>query len=259
MQRASLAMGMLLTWVSALFPGCLLSAKTHAKYATAGPVAIAAQTKWTGQSIVIDNANGSLTIQGTPGLMNIEVNALPFAFADNESDATIAVSDVSGTISLGEPGSAGNGTFAIHCGMAAAGHGSAPRETTGCDLVVAVPAGSQASGITLTATAHAGAIVATGPISGGVQLQSDNGSVSASIAPTPGVTVAASTQKGDVTLTLPASFAADALSLQAPQGTVAIEGFSDLTPSSTSRGVKGSGASSVLASSASGNVTLVSM
>jgi hypothetical protein len=258
MPRA-LMMGMLLAGVGAAFPGCLLSTKAHAKYATAGPVILGSQTKWNGQSIVIENASGSLTIIGTAGLMTIQVNAVPFAFADNESDATAAVADVSGTISLGEPGSMANGTFVVRCGTAAAAHGSAPRETTGCDLTVAVPAGSQAAGITLSATAHAGAIVATGPITGGIQLLSENGAVSASIAPTAGVTVAASTQKGDVSLMLPASFAADALSLQAPQGSVTIDGFPDVTPGSTSRGVKGTGAASITASSASGNVTLASM
>jgi hypothetical protein len=94
-------------------------------------------------------------------------------------------------------------------------------------------------------------------ITGSVKVHSDNGEAVGGVVPTPGSQIEVSTKNGGATLSLPAGFACDALTLSAPSGTVTVaSGFTNtVTATSTSVGM-GGGAKSVVVSTDLGDVTL---
>jgi hypothetical protein len=260
--------------------GCTVSVKTQTKYVSSTPTALTSMATWVSQPIEVQNANGSVTVVSAPGATNVSVSAVPFAFADNQTDGDAAVADVTSTIKLDEiaPDATQPGHLYVHCDHAASGHGTAQNGTTGCDLTITIPAGSATQGVPLSVTAHNGpvsvstvtavtgqqiiiqsdngSVTATG-ITGGVKAHSNNGPVTASFIPTAGANMEASTEVGDVALSLPASFATDRLTLTATQGTVTVQGFgADVTDKTTSRGAPGTGAGQIVATTGLGNVTL---
>jgi Toastrack DUF4097 len=256
--------------------GCTVSAHTQTRYTAQQQVTKTSVGTWNGtQQITVYNQNGDLTIVADPNATTISLVATPFAFADNSDDAQAAIVDVTNTIAINES----NG-FAVSCSIAVSSHGSAANGTTGCQITVTVPAGSAQTGVNLAGQAHNGQLQAQGtftaPAGGQVNLYSDNGevsgvaivggarahsgngSVSASFTPTEGAVEEASSGNGDVALSLPANFAADQLTMTSGNGTVNITGFSDLTPSSTSRGTAGTGAKSITVTTDNGNVSVSS-
>ena len=242
-----------------------------------------ATAAWNGEEITVDNKNGDVLVQGDSTTTKIFVTAKPFAFADGkdetkgttgEPDAQAALRDVIASIAIEESA----GKISIHCGQANGNHGSAAQGTTGCDaFTVHVPQGSATKGLTLSSVAQNGSntatnlyaadgaqikigsgngsVTATG-ITGGANLKSDNGDLVASVTPTQGSVVEVTTGNGDITLSLPTDFAADKVSLTAG-GKVSVEGFTDLTAGSTSRGNAGTGAASITATASSlGDLTV---
>lgn len=254
--------------------GCTVSAHTQTKYTAQQPVTKTSVGAWNGTQLIhVFNQNGDLTIVADPSTSNISVSAVPFAYADNSTDGQAAVVDVSNTVSIDES----NG-FAVNCTVATATHGSAATGTTGCELTVTVPAGSAQTGVNVTGHAGNGQLVAQGTFTapagaqvnlysdngdvsgvavvGGARAHSDNGTVSAAFTPTVGAVEEVSSGNGDVTLSLPANFAADSISLTAPSGTVSVTGFSGLSATSTSWGTAGTGAKSITVTTGLGNVSV---
>jgi hypothetical protein len=251
-----------------------LTAQT--KY-TGGTVTKQSQGTWNGQLIHVFNQNGDLTIVADPNATNVSLTAIPFAYADPDAgaDAQAAIADVTNLIGIDES----NG-FAVNCPIAQSNHGTAKNGTTGCSLTVTVPAGTTQLGLTLDGHAGNGPLTAQGTftadtgaqvilrsdngdvsgvqIVGGAKARSENGTVTAAFTPTVGAVEEASSGNGDVTLGLPANFAADSLQLSAPSGNVNITGFSDITATSTSRGAAGTGAKSITVTTDLGNVTIQS-
>lgn len=230
-------------------------------------------TDWTGQAIEIENANGDVVVVGDASATKITVETKPFAFADGDkqADADGTIADVVASIAIDE-----SGHFYIHCAHGAS-HGSAAAGTSGCDgFTVHVPAGSVQQGLTLKATSHNGHVSASGltaavsqqlqilsdngdvsatGITGGVKVHTDNGGASGSVTPTPGSSVEVSSKLGDVTLALPAGFAADQITLKGSP--VTVTGFgTDFTSTSTSRGAAGTGASSIAVTTDLGQCTV---
>jgi hypothetical protein len=146
---------------------------------------------------------------------------------------------------------------------------------------VTVPAGSASQGVALTAhtgngdvTASqlysAGGVVmqiltdngsakATG-ITGSATVHSKNGNATGSVTPILGSQIEVSTGNGDATLSLPASFACDSLTLSAPGGNVTVgSGFTNnVAATSTSVGMSKTGASSVTVTAGTlGNASLL--
>lgn len=234
------------------------------------PVSKTAQNDWNGHAIEIQNANGDVTVQGDASVTKITVDYVPFAFADKEDEpsAQAAIREVDATLKIDESAD----KITITCGQASAKHGSANTGTTGCgSFTVKVPSNQ---GIALVAVSKNGSMTATGlqssdtstidvrsdngsvtatGIRGNAKVYSDNGSVTASLTPNVGSTLDVSTGNGDIDLALPSDFAADSLSLSGGSDgkDVKIEGFSDITAESTSRGTAGQGAKSITAKASS--------
>jgi hypothetical protein len=253
-----------------------ITLKTQTKY-TAEQQTKEASAAWSGEEIAIDNKNGDVTVQGDASTTKVSVTAKPFAYGDTrdvakgttgEPDAQAALRDVIASIVIEESG----GKITVRCGQANGNHGSAAQATTGCDgFTVKVPSGSAQKGLTLSAIAQNGSNTATNltaadgaqiqigsgngsvsatGITGGANVKTDNGDLVASIAPTRGSVVEVTTGNGDIQLSLPSDFSADAIAFTAGRK-VTIEGFTDLTATSTSRGTAGAGASSVTATASS--------
>lgn len=253
--------------------GCTVTVKTQTKFRPAAPVTGSSQAAWTAQAIEIENANGGVRIVGDASATKVTFSTFPFAFADTQTDGDAAVADVQGRIAIDETAD----RIYVHCSTASKSYGTAANGTTGCDdLTVTVPAGSLSAGLKLKAVSHNGSVsaqnltaaagqqllilsdngsVTASNITGSVRAHTDNGSVDASFTPTGGAQCEASSGNGDVTLSLPADFSADALALSA-KGGVVINGFSDLTAASTSRGQPGNGAARIVASTDNGKVTI---
>jgi hypothetical protein len=230
--------------------GTCTTLKTQTKYT--GQNAFNAQATYDSKQIVIENANGNLTVvAGSDN--NITATATPFAFADNETDAQGAMADMALTIDE----TSLPGKIHVQCTMPKSAHGSASAATAGCDnMKVTVPAGSVAAPIDLIITAHNGSASGSG-FTGATILHSDNGDASLRITPGQGKAVESSTGNGQASLALPANFAADKIKIEADNGKLT-SSFSDVTISTTSRGAAGTGASSVVLLSNNGDLTLTS-
>jgi hypothetical protein len=251
--------------------------KTQNKYQGTAVTAHEANA-FAGQAIHIGNQNGNMVVNGDPNATSISVSAKPFAFADNQTDGSAAITDVQATIKIDESQA---GVVTITCGQASAQHGSAGTGTTGCDdFTVTVPAGTAAAPLVLVAIASNGSLGATGlvlsdaspgsltsdngdvtvSVSGSAVINAQNGTLSATVAPNKGSTISLTDGNGDVTLGLPAAFTCDSLSLQA-QGTgstvTVASGFTNpFTATSTSVGAAGTGAASLKVVAQFGNIAL---
>jgi hypothetical protein len=259
-----------------------LIVKTQHKY-LGSQVTKTSQGDWSnGATIEILNQNGDVVVQSDATTTKITVTTTPFAFADpdKQSDADQALADVTSLITIDE---ATQGKFYIHCSEASKQYGSAGVGTTGCDsFTVTIPATdtnnplglfqakSQNGNVTasnlygqvgkqITVLSENGDVKGTG-ISGDVQIHTENGDAIGSVSVQQGASIEVSTGNAanGATLALPSDFATDALSMTASSGKVNILGFSDLTPTSTSRGTAGAGARSVTLTNGFGDVTLQS-
>ncbi len=203
--------------------------------------------------IEIENGNGDVVVTGVSGLDKITVSTKVFAFAETKTDGDAAIADLAGTIALEESA----GKFYIHCNKATSSHGSAATGTTGCEgFTVQVPAGSVAAPLSLKATAHNGDITANG-IVGAAVVHTDNGDAVASITPTPGAVIEVSTGNADATLSLPANFTADTVTLTALGAAPKVVN-TDFPDVSDAAGVhrKSGGAKSITVKTENGTVTL---
>jgi hypothetical protein len=235
---------------------------------------------WNGEPVRVMNVSGNIEIVGVPGLRKVELEARPYAGAQNQEDADAAFADVVEGIRIEWVATApdsGKYELVVECPNAAAVHGSADRATTGCDeLIVKVPSGTIAEPLRLTANADFGGIYATGLV-GDVTLTAPFG-ISASITPTQGSTVSLVNDhliSGNcpVTLALPADFSADqvAVSVESSFGEIVTSDFPDLKTTSCNvdgasrpcvaqpHGQLGQGASLVEAQSSIGDAVLLAM
>lgn len=228
-------------------------------------VSKSANADFNGEEISISNQNGELQVVADSSVTKITASVKAFALAEEgtpQSDADAALKEVNDSLTVDET----SGKVTVSCGQARAQHGKVSTGNTGCDLVVKVPAGkglklsanngngslkgsglAAADGAQITLRTSNGSVDAT--VTGGANITSGNGDITASLTPTKGCTIVVSTAdggNGDVDLALPSDFAADAITFAAGKG-VSVSGFSDLTSSSTSRGTKGAGAASLTA------------
>jgi hypothetical protein len=236
--------------------GCTVSAtiKPQTKFVGSNAVTKTATRAFTATDVIeIENANGDVAVTGDSSVTNITLSTKVAAFADNQADGDAAIADLTSTIALDESA----GKFYIHCSTANAQHGSAARGTTACEgFTVRVPSGSATAGLTIKATAHNGAITATG-LTGNAIVHSDNGDATASVTPTPAASIAVSSGNGDASLAVPAGFTADTVTLTpgGPGGVAVNTDFPDVLQA-TSANRKTGGAKSIVVSSENGNATL---
>ncbi len=240
----------------ALAAGCnaTVTIKPQTKYVGANAVTkTSTRAVAAGDVVEIENANGDVIVTGDPTATKVSITTKVVAFADNQSDADAAIGDVTSTIAIDES----TGKLYVHCSEAKSKHGSASSGTTACEgFTVTVPAGSAAAPANVKATAHNGAIMATGFL-GAAIVHTDNGDATASLSPGVGAAIEVSSGNGDVSLALPASFTVDTITLTAggAGGKVINADFSDVLQA-TSANRKAGGAKSITVKTDLGNVTL---
>jgi hypothetical protein len=245
--------------------GCRVEAHTQTQF-IGSENSKTASADYNGEEVTVNNSNGDVIVEQDSSVTKVTVTMRPVAFADDDQkpDAQEAWTDVLNTFAVNESG----GTVAVSCGKASGSHGTAGTSGTGCkDLHVKIPAGK---GIKLSVTAHNGSLDAknltaadgatinlvaqngslNAVITGGAKISGENGDVTVSSTPTKGSTLDISTGNGDIDLALPSSFAADTIAFSAGEK-VTIDGFSDITKDSTSRGTKGEGYASLSAKASS--------
>jgi hypothetical protein len=185
----------------------------------------------------------------------VHLSATPFAFADGEAghgDADPAIADVTSTITIDESG----GKITVRCGQAASSHGTAATGTTGCDaFTVQVPAGSATAPHTLTVTAGGGGVNVSG-LTGSVNAHGENGDAEVSVTPATGSVIVVTGDNGNAKLHLPASFAADSITLSATNGNIVTTDFPDVH-SGSGHGSAGTGAKSITVTAGNGDASLV--
>jgi hypothetical protein len=235
--------------------GCSVSVTAKAKTKFIGQNAVTAQgtMNWTGQKIVVENANGDMSV-AIGSATTVSASMKPFAFAndDDKASADLAIADVQTSFTITETAD----EIHVQCGVGKS-HGSADNGLTGCDnLTVTIPAGSATTPNNLIATAHNGSVV-VGGIAGSAIVHSDNGDSTLTVATvTKGAAIESSSGNGDATLTLPGDFAADKILISVPSTGRFQSTFSDVTATTTSRGTAGTGAGSVVIKSDNGDLIL---
>jgi hypothetical protein len=232
---------------------------------------------WKADDVIeIQNGNGAVIVHGDPNATTISVSMTPFAHSDSggDADSKASIADAIASLTIDETNP---NKFYVHCDRGGT-HGTSQAANSGCkNLTVTIPAGSATAGLTLLANTNAGDVTApdaltakagqyliftTGAgsvsvsnVSGGVKAHTEVGDATANCTPAVGGTVEVSSGNGDVTLSLPANFAADHVTLKGDP--INVTGFgSDFTKASTTRGAAGTGASSVTVSTDLGSVTV---
>lgn len=268
---------------AAALPACTWSSESgtiNERYVSSTTYTKVDDVHWNGEPVRVVNVSGNIEIVGVPGLRKVELEARPYAGAQNQEDADAAFADVIEGIHIEWVAAAPESDIyelVVECPNAAAVHGSADRATTGCDeLIVKVPSGTTAEPLRLTANADFGGIYAAGLV-GDVTLTAPFG-ISASITPTQGSTVSLVNDyliSGDcpVTLAVPADFSADQVAVRVDSGLgeIVTSDFSDLKTTSCAtesesqpcvtqpRGQLGQGARLVEAQSSIGDAVLLAM
>lgn len=281
--RSSLSAFACVIAFAAALPACTWSSESgtvNERYVSSATYTKADDVHWNGEHVRVVNVSGNIEIVGVQGLRKVELEARPYAGAQNQEDADAAFADVVEGIRIEWVATApesGIYELVVECPNAAAVHGSADRATTGCDeLIVKVPSGTTAEPLRLTANADFGGIYATGLV-GDVTLTAPFG-ISASITPTQGSTVSLVNDdlvSGNcpVTLALPADFSADqvAVSVASGLGEIVTSDFPDLQRTSCTiqgesqpcvtqpHGQLGQGAGLVEAQSSIGDAVLLAM
>jgi hypothetical protein len=281
MKSTSSAFVCVVALVAAL-PACTWSSESgtvNERYVSSATYTKADEVFWNGEPIRINNVSGNLEIVGVPGLRKVELEARPYAGAQNQDDADAAFADVVEGIRIEWVALAEPNTYelVVECPNAAETHGSADRATTGCDeLIVKVPSGTAAAPLRLSGRANFGGIHATGLV-GEVTLTAPFG-IAAAIVPTKGGRVSLVNDdlilgNCPVTLALPVDFSADGLvmSVKTGLGEIVTDDFPGLTSETCevdgrsrpcldeTRGQLGQGASFIEAHSSIGDAVLLAM
>ena len=114
---------------------------------------------WNGEPILVVGDGGRVVIVGVEGKRNISLATRFSAGARNPADAEAAFQDTAASLSI----ELYDGTWFVECNEAQETHGSAVPSSTGCvDMVVEVPAGSEATPLSLRASTTHGGIHASG-------------------------------------------------------------------------------------------------
>ncbi len=154
-----------------------------------------------------------IIINGSPGATKVTATATIVAWADGAEveNAKASQQEVAASFTIAEVG----GKIVVRCGHATKDRGTANVGSSGCEgLTVTVPAGDAAKPVSVVAKNGNSDIQVAG-ITGNLTVEAQGaGDVVAAVTPTRGSVIAVSAEF-DVTLKLPANFAADKVVLQA--------------------------------------------
>jgi hypothetical protein len=248
--------------------GCTVSVKTKTRYTQAG-VSKQAPAAWTGGPISINilgvgaAVNGGVTVTSDPSTSIISATARLAALADTQEDANASIADAQATFSVTTDGTGVTNIVCQHGGD----HGSSSAGSSGCELVeISIPAGTAAQPLvdlkvlggngTMTLNLSNATIKNLG-------ANEDASDIVASLPATQGGSISLVTQEGgDLTVTMPPTWAADHVTLQADTDKIQ-NAFTDLTltEGQGSRGTAGTGLATLKLTSTSfagstGTITL---
>jgi hypothetical protein len=196
---------------------------------------------WAGERIEVDNAGVTpagglaLTVTATD---RVHATARMLAIADTENkpaaDAAIIAAKDRFTVATNA------GVTSVRCEH---------QPEAGCDaLDVTVPAGTPAMRLAVVARSGSGKVGVSfdGAELGELDLHASQGAIDVATPAPQGASITIVSETNDeVTLRLPADFAADAIVLDAPAGNVDTSAFPDLRANSTTRGAAGAGAKTI--------------
>lgn len=219
--RSSFVSGVV-SLVAVALAGCSVSTtgnsitfKTQPEFVDRGQAPKTSAKAWNGEKIVIKNngvnpmvGSGGLTINFDAQATNITAKADFVARADAEPEAKLSIADAIATFGIDEA----DGSFTVRCGNGGA-HGSSSAAASGCKrITITLPAGSAQKPLDLQISTGMGDITfaGTAPVVSRL-LVDDNGTggvVDVSANPVKGASIIV-TGEDDVTVRLPADFAAD--------------------------------------------------
>lgn len=253
MSVSRIAFGTVLAAIVASAAGCQVQASVKTKTRFIEPNIVKEDTAdWTGQPIKIQiegvgaAVNGGVNVTAVPNATKVVANArfLAMAFEDDKASADQSIIDAKNTFTISHTDT----EIVISCGHGGT-HGSSNGGESGCELVnITIPAGDDQKPLVLTVLGGNGDM--------GLELQSatiqnvganNSGDINAQIPATKGASVSLVSEKADdITVTLPANWAADEVILQADADKI-VNPFSDakLGPGAGGRGEPGTGLASL--------------
>ena len=220
---------------------------------------------WSGEAIEINDdgtsvsVNGGLRVIGDPTAKRITITArvIAYADADDEANAKLSIAEAQQTLTITEEAQ----KITVRCGHGQT-HGSSKPDKSGCELLtVTIPSGDATTPLNLTVGCGNGDITLS-RVTGQILVEENGtGSINASVNPAKGKPIQITGKQGnDVTVALPADFAADQVVLSAEPASKISNAFSDVQ-SGSGRGTQGTGASKITITStpfagSSGTVSL---
>lgn len=228
--------------------GCKVTVETKDRFVEEN-VAQEDTADWAGETIKINHdgvaiaANGGLRIVEEPGRTKVKAVSRMLAMAFQKTDADQSIADAKRTFTI----TRGAGAITVACGHGQT-HGESNGGESGCELMtVYVPVGTATNTTKLEAASGNGSVdVTLGGVIGSVAVNA-KGDLTASIPATKDATIVLiAEQADDVTLSLPADFAANEIVLSADQDKVTND-FTDakLGNGAGGRGTAGTGAKSI--------------
>lgn len=228
-----------------------VTAKTKPEFVDSSQPAKTSTADWNGEPITITNdgvnpltGTGGIQITVDPSATKITAKAIFAARAEDgkKEDADASIRDAIGTFKIAE----GGGSFTVSCNHGGA-HGTSSVAESGCKLLqVTIPAGTDAKPLNLTIGNGIGDVTFTGPVTAS-KLKVDNngaGDVEVKVKPVKGATIDV-VSEFDATVSLPADFAADSVTLAGPDAAdIVTTDFPELK-SGSGFGTAGTGAASL--------------
>jgi hypothetical protein len=228
-----------------------VSVETKTRYVDAPETTLTADADWNGEDIEINDdgvgisVNGGLTIIADASTTKITATSriIAMAYAEDKALADQSILEAKGTFKISTSGN--KTTIECHHG---GGHGSSDSGSSGCELMtVHIPLGASAKAVNLVGKVGNGdlKLTATGAYLGTVNLTNTAGDVDATVDANLGSDITAvAVQSGDVTLHVPAEFAADSITLNADAASIDSSAFPDVK-SGSGRGQAGTGAKQI--------------
>lgn len=229
--------------------GCQIEAsiKTKTRYTTN----VAKEgVDWGGEPIVIKiegvgvSVNGGVSVTADPSATQVTASArlLAMAFSEEKSNADLSIEEVKNTFVIAKD----SGGITVSCGHGGS-HGSSSSGESGCEKVdVVIPAGDASKPLDLKVLSGSGELT--------LQLASAtlknlgtnaHGLTNADVPATQGAGISLVDEDGnDITVKLPADFAADEIILQADEDKIHLGPFTDVK-SGEGRGQPGTGLASL--------------
>ncbi|HVH45651.1 MAG TPA: hypothetical protein VM925_25025 [Labilithrix sp.] len=205
---------------------------------------------WAGQRITIEvegvavAVDGGVTVTADPQVTKVKATARFAALALSKADSDLSIADAAQTFTITRSGD----EIKLACGHGQT-HGSSNGAESGCEHVdVRIPVGVAARKLDVSVISGNGTLgLRLGAASIQRVVASSKGSVDAELPTTLGASVALVSENDDIVVTLPPSFAADEVIVEADDDKIDLGPFTDIKHGSGAggRGPAGTGLASL--------------